>query len=454
MATLRISTQDAPHARSPWSPVLSPMTSSSSQEDLASRCRRLAFKLGHDAVNDDPAFAHEAPPTPTSPSGSPSRLLPSPRSASSAFSPQLLSPLSPRSTPLHPPPTPEGSFLLSEILEEENEDNTPKVEVTSPFDLPPAPTGGSAPKSLGPGEGAYGTSAVADDELSVSSGAPGGLGPVSGRKSSFTGGVRESIQQEVDAQELAEATIEEEVTAIRMALKEGATWMAADIWLVDGELLVAPNHESLDPARTFSACFVEPLLRVFSGSAVPVGIAHRRRSSVFAHIHPHHPFQLVVRLHTPASLTFPFLVDALQPLNDASLLTSYCPNACVTTPALITVVSSSAHGAEMIPVEDLKAVAGPRVVYRDADIATFETDDGAAQWSREVTPVAAGNLREATGWDGSSPLSEEQRERIEKQVAGAHRREIKVRYEGLPQFPVHVRESVKSTLHGLGVDYL
>ncbi|GAA5906659.1 hypothetical protein JCM6882_008087 [Rhodosporidiobolus microsporus] len=449
MATLQINTQQITHGRQPWSPISSPVAPSPS-DSLSARCRALAHRFGSEAVHDDPSFAHpsndkDASPTRSSPHGSPGR---SPRTASgssAAFSP-LVSPRSGHGQ-LHPPPTPEGSFVLGEIIEEENE-VTPRVEVTSLEFADAGASGG--PKSLGVGEGAYGTSATADDEASVNSLQLG----TGRRKTSFTGGVRDVMQDEQDQQDLAEAVIEEQVAVLQQALKEGTTWVAADIYLVDGELLVAPKPEQLEPGKTFSNCFVEPLLRIFQGSAIPVGTAHRRRSSVFAHISPHSPFQLVVRLHTPPSITFPYLVDALEPLHDASLLTTYCPNAEVTSPALVTVVSSSAHGAEMVPLEDLASAPGVRFVYRDADIGAFDSDEQAQQWSQEVTPVAAGNLLEATGWDGQSAIVEEQRERIAAQVERAHKRGIKVRYEGLPQFPVHVGENVKHTLHTLGVDYL
>jgi hypothetical protein len=183
---------------------------------------------------------------------------------------------------------------------------------------------------------------------------------------------------------------------------------------------------------------------------------HRRRSSIFSHVKPHTPFQLVIRLRTPASLTFPYVVDALQPLQDASLLTRYCPNARSSTPGLITVVSSEADGAEMVPLDDLYAIQGERFIYRDASLADLdkvESEEG-KKFDPQVTPVAAGELLASTGWDGQGPLTSEIRSRIESQVQRAHAAGLKVRYEKLPQFPVHVRENVRSTLQKLGVDYL
>ncbi|GAA5952497.1 hypothetical protein JCM21900_005329 [Sporobolomyces salmonicolor] len=427
--------------------------------DLTARCRALARSFGEAAVLEDPHFDHSASYDPSGAASSPS---PGRRSSvSGGYSP--LSPTSPRhlASPLfHAPPTPEGSFVLDEILEEEGESVlTPKHEMTSQQFY----------QGEGRSEGNYGASAPADDEGSYST-VPGG------RTTSFAGGIGLGVQQEEHSQEATgarrissgfgartdglvgtvESIIREHEDSLRSSFKEGATWLGVDVWLVDGDLLVGRDPNNLDPELTFSSCFVEPLLRVFKPVATPLFSHHRRRSSAFdVMINPHRPFQLVLRLRTSPSVTIQFVVDALQPLHDASLLTSYCPNARTTTRGLITVVSSSSDGAEMVDGEDL-ATAMPysRFIYRDAPVVAFDSDDEAARWNKETHPVAAGVLHDATGWDGQSPLTEEQRERIMGQVERAHKRDIRVRYEGLPNFPVHVRETAKSTLHNLGVDYL
>ncbi|GAA5821965.1 hypothetical protein JCM11251_004800 [Rhodosporidiobolus azoricus] len=454
MATLQINTGVLQGGqRQPWSPLTSPVAASSPADSLSARCRALAYRFGHEAVQDDPSFTHssnqsDTPPNRSSPQGSPGR---SPRTASSPSSSAFSPLISPRSThsQLHPPPVDEGSHILDGIMEEAEGEGTPRAElpVTS-LDFGSGSGGEAA--SLGEGEPAYGKSAGAEDQASSNSLQEGFA---AGWTSSF-GGAAALLQEEEVQQHSAEAVIEEQVAALRQALKEGTTWIAADIYLVDGELLVGPTPGELEPSKTFSDCFVEPLLCIFQGSSNLFGTAHRRRSSVFDHVSPHHPFQLVVRLHTPPSMTFPYLVDALEPLHHASLLTTYCPNADVSTPALITVVSSAANGAEMVPLEDLTSVPCVRFVYRDADISMFDGDDEPQDLSNNLTPVAAGNLKDATGWNGQCSPTDEQKEKISAQVGRAHKRGLKVRYEGLPQFPVHIRENVKHTLHMLGVDYL
>ncbi|BGP23773.1 hypothetical protein Rt10032_c05g2504 [Rhodotorula toruloides] len=462
MATLRIRPPTERH----WAPLISPVspsTASSSPHDsssLSARCRLLASRFGENAVHEDDHFEHPEPQPQQQPQTSPllqGRASPKTPSPSRA-APFPLSPISPRTvlhSQLHPPPTPEGTHILNEILEEEAETPRTEKDVTSEW----APPRLDVPTTTATGgreqpQGLYGSSLPADDEVSSSSYEPLAFSPLAARRGSRFSFERFDASQGDDDDDLTEATVEEREAELRQTLKDGATWLPVDVWLVDGELLVGRKMEDLESTRTFSSCSVEPLLRIFSTSNPPIGHAHhRRRSSIFSHIKPHSPLQLVLRLRTPASLTFPYVLDALQPLHDASLLTSYCPNAGTTTPAVITVVSSSAEGAEMVPAEDLEAVHGPRFVYRDAPTSSLDSTNPAAL-DPQLTPVAAGVLKESTGWDGQTPVTDEQRQRIVEQVESAHRRGIKVRYEGLPHFPVHVRENVRSTLVSLGVDYL
>ncbi|GAA5986771.1 hypothetical protein JCM10908_000890 [Rhodotorula pacifica] len=491
MAALRLRTSSP--TKEPWQPFMSPVSPSSASSEVAAspstslsdRCRQLAFRLGGSAVQDDEHF-HEQPTSPSEgnpnspskrrlslPSSSPSLNGSSPpRGASNHYFGSSGSngggglapptPLSPRS---HPPTSPDTTHILNEILEEGESggEPTPRAENGPRGVYSPAQPSSGFAALIGAGNDAPkpGTAVGPTGALGIDYGAG------SGAPTSFSGlsGLMPDLQtEEVHLDDDSQAVVEGRVAEIQNLLQEGATWQAVDIWLSEGELLVGPSLHGLDPSRTFSTCWVEPLLRIFSASVVQIGSAHRRRSSVFAHIKPNTPFQLVLRLRTPASLTFPYVVDALQPLQDASLLTRYCPNARASTPGLITVVSSEADGAEMVPLEDLYAVQGERFVYRDASLFALDEDDDAEagtpvnddgkRFDPQVTPVAAGELLASTGWDGQGPLTAEIRTRIERQVERAHAAGLKIRYEKLPQFPVHVRENVRSVLQKLGVDYL
>jgi len=123
-APLNIDTKRLPTTPQ-WSPILShsslssPRSSSTSTpDDLSSRCRKLARSFGEHSILDDPHFEPQSPSRSreNSQENSSSSPLPPPPPASPLGRHSHHLPLS--------PPTPEGSHVLNEILEEENESMT------------------------------------------------------------------------------------------------------------------------------------------------------------------------------------------------------------------------------------------------------------------------------------------------------------------------------------------
>lgn len=141
------------------------------------------------------------------------------------------------------------------------------------------------------------------------------------------------------------------------------------------------------------------------------------------HITSSQPFHLFLRLRTDPSMTFQFLLHALAPLHDASLLSSFCPKSNLATPSLVAVVCAGAAA----PLDDMLALS-PRYVFAEAPIA-----DDFTQAVREVTPVVSGSLFETTGWDGSNSATEEQLARVRAQVTKAHDAGLLIRYTDLPR---------------------
>lgn len=123
-------------------------------------------------------------------------------------------------------------------------------------------------------------------------------------------------------------------------------------------------------------------------------------------------------------MSLQFLIHFVEPLHDASLLTTYCANSHLYTPGLITIVCADADAATREAINSMS----PRFVFAAAPIAE-ESDD--KMEGKETTPVAIGELGAAVGWDGQSELSEEQKLRVRDQVDCAHAKGRKVFYRGL-----------------------
>lgn len=143
------------------------------------------------------------------------------------------------------------------------------------------------------------------------------------------------------------------------------------------------------------------------------------------HITHDHPFHLIVSLKNDPAVTFQYLLHALAPLHDASLLTYFCPKSNFTTPGLITVVCTGA-----VPLGDIQSLS-PRYVFGEFPLETLLKEGHAL---KEVTPVTSGSLQELTGWDGSNTATEEQTKTIAKHVALAHDNGLEIRYFDLPKY--------------------
>lgn len=221
-----------------------------------------------------------------------------------------------------------------------------------------------------------------------------------------------------------------------------------------GECLENPSHEKV--AHSSSSARAEPLLSIFQPPQPPTPSSgtfyhHRRRSSSSLASHPfplyaQQPLLLLVNLKTEPSISLQYLLYSITPLYDASLLTSYCANADLVSPGLVTIVCA---GVDSKTREEINSIS-PRYVFAEGQLDDGqEEDDKMDGGSREVCPVTIGDLQQAVGWRGAGSLSEEQKLRVREQVERAHARGSKVLYRG-----VNSSTEVKEELRQEGVDYL
>ncbi|ORY91566.1 hypothetical protein BCR35DRAFT_298770 [Leucosporidium creatinivorum] len=393
---------------------------SHSQDDLARRCRQLARSFGHGAVVEQQFGSHGAvreshSPLRASPNTSPAR---SPRLTSSLFplSPtgKIQPPLSPRSSSY---PTPEGSFILSEIMEEEGGDDAIKRRIAA-------------------SSGALSETEASDVEQGAKA-----------RQGSRTS----SRMTALNSLKLGGENLDEAL--LRSSLRDGVSHFELDVWLVDGELLVGPDQTTLSAENTLTSMYIDPLLNIFNIQQPPTPSTgsfshHRRRSSSGASSnHPfpaylHQPLLLLVDFKTSPEMSLQFLIHFVDPLHDASLLTTYCANSHLFTPGLITIVCAGADAAMRETIHGMS----PRFVFAAAPISEDDRMEG-----KETTPVAIGELGEAVGWSGEGELSEDQKLKVRDQVDHAHAKGMKVFYRGLNK---EMGEQVREDLRAEGVDYL
>ncbi|KAK4057934.1 hypothetical protein OIO90_001153 [Microbotryomycetes sp. JL221] len=416
----------------------SPSRGQSVEDELSRKCRMLARSVGHDAVHEQQqgSLEHSTSPFALQRDSNRSSSTSSPQSRSPRlqYSHHGLSPLSP-SSKLPPPsprssvnaaslayPTPEGSFVLSNIREE---------------DLASTATTLASERSLHPHQQ---REEEEDDEVSD--------------LDSYMMGDRRRLSSHTtlgSLQIMHQENLDE--TLLRSSLTEGVSHFEIDVWLVEGDLLVGSDKHTLSAERTLSSMYLDPLLHLFdspsSASSFSFTPHHRRRSSAASGVlHPRYwsqPLLLLLNLHTDPVMTFQFLLHYLTPLLDASLLTTFCPNSAALNQGLITVASTDATDVLKSEIANLT----PRYVFLAAKL-----EDETSDWNKQICTIVTADIKEVIGddqkydKDGDEGLTNAQVSKVTDYVTRAHDQGAKLRLGGTGR-----NESLVQQLAQLGVDY-
>ncbi|MFD7861986.1 phosphatidylinositol-specific phospholipase C/glycerophosphodiester phosphodiesterase family protein [Streptomyces sp. NPDC059783] len=212
------------------------------------------------------------------------------------------------------------------------------------------------------------------------------------------------------------------------ALDQGFTSVEADIFLVDGELLVAHEATGLDPARTLRALYLDPLL-------ARVAAAH---GSVFPGART--PLQLLIDIKTDGAAAYRELDRQLRPYQ--RILTS-CRNGRV-RPGAVTAVISGDRTAR-VPMEAQRV----RHAFYDG-----RPEDLGTAAPASFVPLISTSWTGAFGWQGDGPIPPAERAALRDFTDRAHRAGQRVRFWATPDAPGPRREAVWSELLAAGVDHL
>ncbi|WP_409235127.1 phosphatidylinositol-specific phospholipase C/glycerophosphodiester phosphodiesterase family protein [Streptomyces sp. PA5.6] len=203
----------------------------------------------------------------------------------------------------------------------------------------------------------------------------------------------------------------------------------ADIYLVDGQLLVAHDPVDLDPSRTLESLYLEPL-------AERVRAQH---GSVYRGYH-RTPFQLLIDIKTEGASTYAELHRHLRPYR--RLFTTYS-HGKVRRGAVTAVVSGdrAARG----PMEAQRV----RYAFYDGRLA-----DLGGPASASLIPLISDNWALNFSWQGVGPIPPAEREKLRGIVSAAHARRQRVRFWATPDLPGPQRDAVWGELLAAGVDHL
>ncbi|KDE07917.1 hypothetical protein MVLG_01827 [Microbotryum lychnidis-dioicae p1A1 Lamole] len=359
-------------------------------------------------------------------------------------------------------PTPDGGSFLNEIIEEEAEETEDDAHDTQAPPVSP-PASSSRTRSRRASRGSLFSTSSEDVR-----GVPELTMPDVARRSSRSAGLG------FGSLKLYTTELEHE-SNFRSLLRDGNTFVVVPVALADGQLLVKGGAQ-FSTETTLSSTYIDPLITVFrdepkesndvssasndSPAASSGAFLHRRHlsnsslnsSSSAAYLtacSPSHPFLLLLDIQTDPAMTIQFIRHALSPLLDAGLLTTYCPRSQLFTQGPITALITGEVSRSQLLLEAEGSSETTRFLFVEADICSRTLD----RVEKALSPVAGGDLGRAVGGWNRETLDEEQMEEVRRQVAQAKERGVKVRYEGLPKYPVHTRELLKSWLFEQSVDY-
>ncbi|MGW4630913.1 phosphatidylinositol-specific phospholipase C/glycerophosphodiester phosphodiesterase family protein [Streptomyces rubiginosohelvolus] len=212
------------------------------------------------------------------------------------------------------------------------------------------------------------------------------------------------------------------------ALAHGFTSVEADIFLVDGELLVAHEPATLDPTRTLASLYLDPL-------AALVRAGH-------GSVHPHHraPLQLLIDIKADGVAAYHELDRQLR--RHQRMFTRY-QHGRVILKAVTAVISGDR--AARAPMEAQRT----RLAFYDGRL-----DDLGTPAPSSFAPLVSANWTQNFGWLGAGPFPQAERDRLRALVTTAHLEGRRIRFWATPDVAGPEREAVWSELLAAGVDHL
>ncbi|MFI6938040.1 phosphatidylinositol-specific phospholipase C/glycerophosphodiester phosphodiesterase family protein [Streptomyces sp. NPDC050418] len=212
------------------------------------------------------------------------------------------------------------------------------------------------------------------------------------------------------------------------ALDHRFSSVEADIFLVDGELLVAHDPVDLDPARTLEALYLKPL-------------AERVRRNHGAVYRGHHrPVQLLIDIKTDGVAAYAELHRQLHRYR--RLFTTYA-HGKVRKGAVTAVISGDR--AARAPMEAQRV----RYAFYDGRLADL---GGPAPAS--FIPLISDNWNNHFTWKGEGPMPAAERDKLQQIIATAHGRGQRVRFWATPDLPGPERGAVWLELIAADADHL
>ena len=176
------------------------------------------------------------------------------------------------------------------------------------------------------------------------------------------------------------------------ALDQGFCSVEADIFLVDGKLLVGHTRRALKPERSLQALYLDPLKQRVAKNG---GRVYKNGP----------PVTLFIDLKTNGEKTYAALCPVLEEYRD--MITAFSPQG--KEQRAIDVVTPGSCPRRVIEAQK------NRLASIDGTVGDFDSNESA-----DLVPVISENWRGLFKWRGKGPLPEEDKAKLDSLVKKAH----------------------------------
>lgn len=214
------------------------------------------------------------------------------------------------------------------------------------------------------------------------------------------------------------------------ALSHGFTSVEADVYLIDGELLVAHDLEDVQPGRTLEKLYLEPLARRVKENR---GSVHHRRGD----------FQLLIDLKNTGPATYAAVEDALARYPQVFTTAAQKHGRTHVRRGAVQAVVSGDR-----PLADMQARPVRRGFY-DGRLTDLEGGLPAS-----FMPLVSDNWTNHFTWTGVGPFPAAEKAKLRSIVDRAHRAGYRVRFWATPDVAGTARDALWSELVKAGVDHV
>lgn len=214
------------------------------------------------------------------------------------------------------------------------------------------------------------------------------------------------------------------------ALDHGFMSVEADIFLVDGELLVAHNLKDVSTDRTLESLYLRPLWERFK----------KNQGSIYG---THGTFWLWIDIKRDGGAVYEVLQ---QQLREYSEMLSVSVNDQWLEKAVTIIISGDR------PFQEI-SVSDPRYVAIDGRLSDLESSPN-SQYSSSLMPVVSDNWRLHFRYQGEGPIVAAEQQKLRAIVSQAHNQGRKVRFWATPESEQLWKELLDSQVDLIGTDDL